>query len=192
MHERDVTAAGAVGCGDPDCDPCRAAREYGVSAIRCINAGRRVGPSEEGCVSNERLLEVMRADHEAVFGDGACPDWARDSINRYMSEGLPTGDFLRAVLANDLMAAFARADVATAKTMAGIVGYVHRHVPHGICGSYEIVDQYARWCAEQRAKVAAAKARAESSTGCCATCGDRIASDGTCQHVRKLLGKAEA
>ena len=41
-----------------------------------------------------------------------------------------------------------------------------------------------------RAEVAARIAAFEARTGICAKCGDRIASDGMCQHVRALLDNA--
>lgn len=160
-------------CWDPDCDACRATREYGVSwsRARCINGGQRVRhvepapawrPAEpEGFMSIERLVQIAKADHEGVFGDRACPDWVHDSLAHYVAEGRPTGDFLRAVLANDLMGAFARADIGSAKAMPAIVGYVHRHVPAGIHGSYDIVDGFVRQCAEARLKIRTAKLATE-------------------------------
>lgn len=77
-----------------------------------------------------------------MLDDGDCPQWAQESLDRYTEHGIPTGDCLRAVLANDMMAAFARADANTSRWMAGIVGYVSIHVPPQARGSYEHVDEW--------------------------------------------------
>ena len=86
--------------------------------------------------------EALRAEHEAVFSDSACPVWARESIDRYAKHGVPTGDFLHAVLANDLSAAVGRADVESGRVLAAIVSYVYRHLPAQSHGSYEVVDEW--------------------------------------------------
>jgi len=96
-------------------------------------------------------LERIRADHESVFGDSACPEWARESFDRYTSHGIPPGDFLRAVLANDLEAAGSRADVDSGRALAAIIGYVYRHVPSAAHGSYEIVNDWISMHQERRA-----------------------------------------
>ena len=41
------------------------------------------------------------------------PDNMRDALDRYVKQGIPTGGCLRAILANDLMQAFARAPTLT-------------------------------------------------------------------------------
>lgn len=95
-------------------------------------------------------LERMRAQHLATFGDANVPDWVRESIARYVDHGIPTGDFLRAVLANDLEGAFARADVATARVMPAIVSWVYNRVPRDRCGNYAVVDSYVTACVARR------------------------------------------
>lgn len=96
-------------------------------------------------------LEQLRAEHDAVFGESTCPQWVKDSLQRYVEHGIPTGDFLRAVLANDLQGAFGRADVDSARRMAAIAGYIYNRVPRQafcdghalhVYGSYEDVDDW--------------------------------------------------
>jgi hypothetical protein len=96
-------------------------------------------------------IDEIRAEHEAVFGDTACPAWVRESLDHYTTHGIPTGDFLRAVLANDLMAAASRADVDSGRSLAAIIGYVYRHVPSAAHSSYEIVDAWGLMHREGRA-----------------------------------------
>lgn len=91
--------------------------------------------------------------------DSACPEWARESLDRYTMHGIPTGDFLRAVLANDLTMAAGRADEECGRSLATITGYAYRHVPSAARGSYEIVDE---WVLIHRRKRAAAQAQGDA------------------------------
>lgn len=87
-------------------------------------------------------FEILASQHEATFSPDNCPEHLRAALERYAEHGIPPGDCLRAVLANDLQGAFARADVVTARAMPAIVSYVYNHLPHNSHGSYDIVDQY--------------------------------------------------
>lgn len=71
----------------------------------------------------------------------------KNSLDCYVNHGRPTGDFLRAVLANDLMMAFGRADIDNQRDMFSICDYVYNYMPDNCHGSYEIVD---RWLATKR------------------------------------------
>ncbi len=97
-------------------------------------------------------IEALRAEHEAVFGDSACPQWARDSLDRYATHGVPTGDFLRAVLENKLTEAAGRADVDTGRALAAIAGYVYRHLPATSRGSAAAVDAWLKQHHDLRAQ----------------------------------------
>lgn len=59
----------------------------------------------------------------------------------------PTGDFLRAVLTNDLYDASARADPMNAMTLTQIVRYVQLHLPTECYGSEE---KYEAWYRKHR------------------------------------------
>lgn len=101
------------------------------------------------------VLESLKAQHESIFGESRLPQWVKDSLTRYVTDGIPTGDFLRAVLANDLQGAFGRADMGTAQVMAAIVSYVYNNVPRTMVGSYETVNDYVAYrMNERRAAVA--------------------------------------
>jgi hypothetical protein len=60
----------------------------------------------------------------------------------------PTGDFLRAVLTNDLYEACVRADPLNAATLREIVLYVRRNLPPECYGSNE---KYEAWYRKHRA-----------------------------------------
>ena len=65
-----------------------------------------------------------------------------EGINRHALLHEPKGDFLTAVLSNNLREAFARADADNQKTMHQIVSYCHNQIP-GVCwGSPEKVKAW--------------------------------------------------
>ena len=70
------------------------------------------------------------------------------------------GDFLRAVLSNDLMGAVGRADEYNRLTLWVIVSYVYNVLPSICHGSPEKV---AAWAAEHRARIAAAAESIEAT-----------------------------
>jgi len=63
-----------------------------------------------------------------------------DSLRRYVENGIPTGGFLRAILANDLKEACARADSYNRHSLFYIVEYCCNEIPSNSWGSYEKVD----------------------------------------------------
>ena len=67
----------------------------------------------------------------------------RDAIKRaidlYADKGVPTGDFLLAVLEHDLFDAFARADAENERDMREIIQYIYWNVPALCHGSPERV-----------------------------------------------------
>ena len=65
------------------------------------------------------------------------PKQILESINLYTTEGRPTGDFLRAVLTNDLMMAVRLADNQSLNSILAICRYVHTAIPANSHGSLE-------------------------------------------------------
>lgn len=61
---------------------------------------------------------------------------------RYIVYGIPTGDFLRAVLSDNLMDAMGRADEETAERMKQICSFLYHHSPAACRGSDEAVTQW--------------------------------------------------
>ena len=70
------------------------------------------------------------------------PQKIRESIERYVKHGLRTGGFLEAVLSNDLMDAFKRADRDDLVMMPTIIAYIYNDVPTAAHGSR---DKYNAW-----------------------------------------------
>lgn len=79
----------------------------------------------------------------------------KESLDRYVQSGCPTGGFLEAVLKNDLMEAMGRADIDARYNLFDICVYVHNDMPAVSQGSPEKVDAWLAKHAEARAKAAA-------------------------------------
>ena len=73
---------------------------------------------------------------------GRIPRSTLGGLADYVLHGIPTGDFLRAVLSNDLEEAYGQADDFNTMAMFEIVHYVVNHVPRQAHGSREA---YASW-----------------------------------------------
>jgi hypothetical protein len=70
------------------------------------------------------------------------PPHMRPGVERYVMLGIPPGDFLRAVLRNDMMEALGRADEDNLAAMRGYAQFLYGYTPHGCYGSPEA---YKRW-----------------------------------------------
>lgn len=66
----------------------------------------------------------------------------KSAIDLYSTNGVPTGGFLRAVLANDLMEAMGRADEENRLDIFEICQYVYNDIPANSHGSYKKVDDW--------------------------------------------------
>ena len=64
------------------------------------------------------------------------------TINDYVEHGYEPGGFVTAVLANDLMASFGRADHENQATLFQICSYVYNEIPLSCHGSYEKVEEW--------------------------------------------------
>lgn len=70
------------------------------------------------------------------------PEQIEESLILYRDKHIRTGGFLEAVLANDLMEAFGRADIYNRMEMFNICSYVYNNMPYNCHGSYEIVKAW--------------------------------------------------
>ena len=70
------------------------------------------------------------------------PEWTKQTIDNYVHKGWEPGDFVRAVMANDLMASYSRADDNNTRHMVDIVRYVYNKTPVNCHGSYKIVEDW--------------------------------------------------
>lgn len=65
------------------------------------------------------------------------PEGCHEGLIRYVVYGICPGNFLTAVLSNDLKEAFARADQDNKAAMAAWVGFLYNHCPGSCWGSPE-------------------------------------------------------
>ncbi len=70
------------------------------------------------------------------------PQRTLDALDRYVNEGTPTGDFLYAVLTNNLMDSFARADEGNRAALFEICQYVYNELPFSCHRSKEKVEAW--------------------------------------------------
>jgi len=65
-------------------------------------------------------------------------------LENYLEHKIAPGHFLTAVLTNDLMGAFGRADMGNINAMHAIVKYMYNRMPMGSYGSKENFEQWLR------------------------------------------------
>lgn len=70
------------------------------------------------------------------------PQSLHDGLTEYFAARRPTGDFLRAVLENDLTMACLRADDVNRFELATIVGFLHNYCPAPAWGSPAAVEAW--------------------------------------------------
>jgi len=79
--------------------------------------------------------------------ESGVPEHMHDGVINYLRHGLPPGGFLTAVMENDLVGAFARADQKNAAAMQEWAAYLYAYVPVGARGKGSVE----LWCAAQQA-----------------------------------------
>jgi len=84
----------------------------------------------------EKILETLPSWEESLdqFYAGVkfrfiIPERTILTLQNYLYKGVPTGDFLKAVLANDLHAAITRSDSQNRLALPAIVSFIHWVIP---------------------------------------------------------------
>ena len=67
---------------------------------------------------------------------------AKLAIDRYSENRIPPGDFLMAVLSNDLKGALQKADPESLENIKAIFGHIWNDLPQNIWGSHEAVKSH--------------------------------------------------
>lgn len=78
------------------------------------------------------------------------PPYMRGGLNRYLLFGVPPGDFLEAVLCNDLVGAFAHADNYNSRHVRDYVQFLYDYAPRGSWGSKEKYHAWIKHHTEKR------------------------------------------
>jgi len=79
---------------------------------------------------------------EYTFRGMTIPEHMMDGLTRYIETGCPTGDFLKAVLENNLWFAVNHADEENLKILPAYIGYLVNEAPSACWGSKEIVKAW--------------------------------------------------
>ena len=79
--------------------------------------------------------------YEIMITKGVAPATTH-ALKMYVEEGVPTGSFLEALLSNQLMQTFSRADMWNSILIKDIVNVVYNYVPEDAHGSPE---NYRQW-----------------------------------------------
>jgi len=85
--------------------------------------------------STYELDEIARLLEVGIGKDKVIPKSVQDEIDRHVEQGCPCGDFVTAILDNDLQEAFQRADDHNLAYMKEIVTYMYAHTPAACQGS---------------------------------------------------------
>jgi hypothetical protein len=93
----------------------------------------------------------MKHPSEIEFHGMKIPDYMADGLIRYVEDGIPPGDFLTAVLENDLSEAIGRADEANIKVIPAYVFWLYNYAPIGCWGSKAKVKSWMKRKAEAEA-----------------------------------------
>lgn len=70
------------------------------------------------------------------------PEHMQDGLRRYITDGIPPGDFLQAVLMNDLKGAFSQADHINRPRIYNFLMFLYNYAPSPCWGSRE---KYLAW-----------------------------------------------
>ena len=70
------------------------------------------------------------------------PEHMHDAVRGYILEGWRPGDFLRAVLSNNLKEAVGRADEENQRALVGWVRFLYNYAPGPCWGTPERVDEW--------------------------------------------------
>lgn len=99
----------------------------------------------------ESLGALLGAIH--IRGDSRnykhIPPAILEGLTRYAEEGVPTGEFLQAVIANDFLMAVGRADIMSMRGLPAIACYVYQELPSRCHGSRAV---YRAWIHHFNAK----------------------------------------
>jgi len=76
------------------------------------------------------------------FNQFYIPDRMMGGITRYLENGIAPGDFLTAVICNDLREAYGRADDENLVNLSAFVAYFYNEAPHNCWGSPEKMKEW--------------------------------------------------
>lgn len=86
-------------------------------------------------MSTQETDRHLESELRQAMTDYQLPDYMADGVIRFVLHGIPPGDFLQAVLANDLMEAVGRADRDNQIALVQWAKFVYNELPSPCWGS---------------------------------------------------------
>ncbi len=90
----------------------------------------------------DKIREYREREMREGFDQYGIPEYMRGGLERYILDGIPPGDFLTAVLSNDLEGSVSRADDVNALILPNYCRFLYNHVPSQCKGSPERVKEW--------------------------------------------------
>ena len=85
-----------------------------------------------------------------TFRQWQIPEYMMYGILHYVQDGVPPGDFLKAIICNDLKEAVGRADDNNINNLPAYVAYFYNKAPSGCWGSKKKMDSWIKIIREAR------------------------------------------
>lgn len=79
-----------------------------------------------------------------TFREFYIPERMMDGLERYVKDQILPGDFLRAVISNDLTEAVGRADEENLRNLPAYIGYLYNEAPVRCWGSKERMEEWVK------------------------------------------------
>lgn len=114
-------------------------KTYGKSPITMFNESFKRIEKELRRLDN---MWDFTKQEEYSFRGFYIPLRMMDGLDRYINHHIPPGDFLSAVIKNDLRGAVERADDENLTNIPAYVAFLYNEAPGGCCGSEE---NFKRW-----------------------------------------------
>lgn len=81
-------------------------------------------------------------DHAYVHHEFYIPERMIGGLRRYVDNRIPPGDFLQAVICNDLVEACGRADAENARNLPAYVAWLYNEAPRPCWGSRDAMEAW--------------------------------------------------
>jgi hypothetical protein len=83
-------------------------------------------------------------DNQYQFNEFVIPEYMQGGLQMYINDGIPPGDFLTAVICNDLSAAIGRADNVNIRNMPAYVNFFYNYAPSNCWGSKKMFKSWVK------------------------------------------------
>lgn len=100
-----------------------------------------LGPTGE-FLRAEEVIKAVTAGWDRIHDYSRIPENLHDGLNAYVLTGRPTGQFLQAVISNDLKEACARGDLECLEALPTLVSWFYNVAPGSCWGSPEAYESW--------------------------------------------------